>query len=267
MAICSSLQVIGDPGTRASSHRDGRCQGVHPRATTVPCHCSAGSSATGSQIVPSKWNHFEAGPRRAWHQLAADGFAVARIRVDSERPKVGDGRNRSDNSPRSFRLPGTLSRFEGFGGPPGYALTTAGPPCTTARCSLGERFSIRDRGRLELGCAGLRVRGVDGQQVGGDVVLEVKVMNVRPGRSDSSIRTGTSTCSAARSDPDAFAVGQAVRSASSGLMSRLSPRRSGEVYARRSARRCCRSRAGGRSSAGSGNRHRACRPAGRGQPE
>ena len=87
-----------------------------------------------------------------------------------------------------------------------------------------------DGGGLELGRAGLRVRGVDRQQVRRDVVLEVQGHERQPGPQRLVDPDRHLDLAAPRDDPDPLAVGQPVaRSASSGEMSSDSPRRSGDV--------------------------------------
>ena len=87
-----------------------------------------------------------------------------------------------------------------------------------------------DRGRLELGGAGLRVGRVDRQEVRRDVVLEVEGHERQPGPQRLVDPDRRLDLAATRDDPDALAVGAArSASASSGEMSSDSPRRSGEV--------------------------------------
>ena len=67
-----------------------------------------------------------------------------------------------------------------------------------------------DGRRLELGRAGLRVGGVDGQQVGRDVVLEVEGHERQPRPERLVDPDRDLDLAAARDDPDALAVGQPV---------------------------------------------------------
>jgi hypothetical protein len=98
--------------------------------------------------------------------------------------------------------------------------------------TLGEdgRFELldADRRRLELGSPGLRSVASMVSRLRRTSSWKWSVLNVRPGRSDSSIRTGPRP-PAARDDAHPLALREAVGIGIFGEMSSDSPRRSGEV--------------------------------------
>ena len=121
-------------------------------------------------------------------------------------------------------------------------LNMAVPPASILRSRIGARSAdppIRpgwrprlldaDRGGLELGRAGLRIGGVDREDVRLDVVLEVEGHEGQAGRSEGSSRTGASIEPRREVMRTRSPSARSIEAASSGEMSSDSPRRSGEV--------------------------------------